>query len=163
MWLFGHRLLGGMTVLIMSWWFTEIIFRDPEEDRTQQAYITGAERVIVQTIFWLDIFFWVVAVVLFTYMGLCRPGIMRRQMVHALQAVSPAHVFSPSDDDSKAAEELVCSICLDTVEAGASVRKLSCAHVLHQTCIDDWCRFTTDQPHQSTVCCPVCRHPVVYA
>lgn len=46
-----------------------------------------------------------------------------------------------------------CVICQDSIEQGATVRKItSCGHVFHRTCIDTW--------FQSHVQCPTCRHDV---
>jgi hypothetical protein len=46
-----------------------------------------------------------------------------------------------------------CSICQDSYEVGASVRKIRhCQHAFHVACIDRW--FTTD------VRCPMCRHDI---
>jgi len=46
-----------------------------------------------------------------------------------------------------------CSICQDTMETGATVRRINhCSHMFHRTCIDTW--FITN------VHCPTCRHDV---
>jgi hypothetical protein len=51
------------------------------------------------------------------------------------------------------AEEEVCAICQDTMEAGSQARNLNaCDHRFHIICIDTW--------FQRNVCCPVCRHDV---
>lgn len=51
------------------------------------------------------------------------------------------------------AEEEVCAICQDTMEAGSEARNINaCDHRFHITCIDTW--------FQRNVRCPVCRHDV---
>ena len=53
-----------------------------------------------------------------------------------------------------AADEAVCSICLNEFEPGDSVRRLQCPgrHMYHQACIDPWLRINGT--------CPVDRHEV---
>jgi hypothetical protein len=49
--------------------------------------------------------------------------------------------------------DVPCIICQDSMEQGATVRKITeCGHVFHRTCIDTW--------FQSHVHCPTCRHDV---
>ena len=49
--------------------------------------------------------------------------------------------------------ESPCVICQDSIEQGATVRKIiSCGHIFHQICIDTW--------FQTHVQCPTCRHDV---
>lgn len=44
----------------------------------------------------------------------------------------------------------LCVICFETLDATASYRRLPCAHLLHQPCIDTWlCNRDTS--------CPLCR------
>jgi hypothetical protein len=51
------------------------------------------------------------------------------------------------------AEEEVCAICQDAMEAGSQARNLNaCDHRFHVICIDTW--------FQRNVRCPVCRHDV---
>jgi hypothetical protein len=51
------------------------------------------------------------------------------------------------------AEEEVCAICQDTMEAGSQARNINaCDHRFHVTCIDTW--------FQRNVRCPVCRYDV---
>lgn len=58
----------------------------------------------------------------------------------------PAHPH-PAD-----AEELQCSVCLDAVAAGSTVKTLPCAHAFHATCIDPWLLRRAS--------CPCCRVPI---
>ena len=55
----------------------------------------------------------------------------------------PAHPH-PAD-----APELQCSVCLDAVAAGSTVKTLPCAHAFHATCIDPWLMRKAS--------CPCCR------
>lgn len=48
--------------------------------------------------------------------------------------------------------ELQCSVCLDSVVAGSTVKTLPCAHTFHATCIDPWL--------QRRASCPCCRAPL---
>lgn len=51
------------------------------------------------------------------------------------------------------AEEEICAICQDTMEAGSQARNINaCDHRFHVTCIDTW--------FQRNVRCPVCRYDV---
>jgi hypothetical protein len=50
-------------------------------------------------------------------------------------------------DDTSIGEQ--CSICLDEIEAGSSILKLSCEHVYHSACIIRW--YTENNT------CPICR------
>jgi hypothetical protein len=51
------------------------------------------------------------------------------------------------------AEEDVCAICQDTMEAGSQARAIhACDHRFHVGCIDTW--------FQRNVRCPVCRHDI---
>ena len=49
--------------------------------------------------------------------------------------------------------DTVCTVCQDSMEQGATVRKLTtCGHTFHRTCVDTW--------FQRNVHCPTCRHDV---
>jgi hypothetical protein len=58
----------------------------------------------------------------------------------------PAHQH-PAD-----APELQCSVCLDAVAAGSTVKTMPCAHSFHATCIDPWLMRRAS--------CPCCRVPI---
>jgi hypothetical protein len=46
-----------------------------------------------------------------------------------------------------------CAVCQDSMDQGATVRKInSCGHIFHRTCVDTW--------FQTNVHCPTCRHDV---
>lgn len=46
-----------------------------------------------------------------------------------------------------------CAVCQDSMDQGATVRKINtCGHTFHRTCIDTW--------FQTNVHCPTCRHDV---
>lgn len=61
----------------------------------------------------------------------------------------PAHPH-PAD-----APELQCSVCLDAVAAGSTVKTLPCAHTFHAGCIDTWLMRRAS--------CPCCREPIEQA
>jgi len=44
-----------------------------------------------------------------------------------------------------------CSICVDEIDATATVFKLKCCHVFHQDCLREWLEKKNE--------CPVCRQP----
>nr|5D0M_C Chain C, RING finger protein 165 [Homo sapiens] len=48
-----------------------------------------------------------------------------------------------SDTDEK------CTICLSMLEDGEDVRRLPCAHLFHQLCVDQWLAMSKK--------CPICR------
>lgn len=50
--------------------------------------------------------------------------------------------------------EPTCSICLDDMQENVLVRKLSCNHIFHSNCVDQWLQ----QSERST--CPHCRQAV---
>ncbi|XP_044509431.1 E3 ubiquitin-protein ligase SDIR1-like isoform X2 [Mangifera indica] len=50
----------------------------------------------------------------------------------------------------KGEDELACTVCLEQVNIGETVRSLPCLHQFHVNCIDPWLR------QQGT--CPVCKH-----
>lgn len=50
------------------------------------------------------------------------------------------------------APELQCSVCLDIVAAGSTVKTLPCAHTFHAGCIDTWLMRRAS--------CPCCREPI---
>ena len=69
-----------------------------------------------------------------------------RPSSHVLQNNTTISVLSSNLTDN-------CSICQDTLETGATVRRINhCSHTFHRTCIDTW--FITN------VHCPTCRHDV---
>ena len=46
-----------------------------------------------------------------------------------------------------------CSICLDGVKTGQTVKALGCSHIFHVSCIDTWLR--------QKLKCPTCRFRVL--
>jgi hypothetical protein len=42
-----------------------------------------------------------------------------------------------------------CSICLETIKSGTTIRILKCKHNYHQACLDNWLRINNT--------CPICR------
>jgi hypothetical protein len=44
----------------------------------------------------------------------------------------------------------VCAICLDSYAMDASVRRLTCGHIFHQDCVDEWLLERSSR-------CPICR------
>ncbi len=50
--------------------------------------------------------------------------------------------------------EFVCSICLEeSVSTENNLQKLSCNHIFHETCLNEWIK--TCYNHKFT--CPICR------
>lgn len=56
-------------------------------------------------------------------------------------------------DSHKCTKMDTCSVCLETMEIGADVCALPCAHVFHKNCIEQWAR------RKST--CPMCRREML--
>ncbi|XP_031251228.1 E3 ubiquitin-protein ligase SDIR1-like isoform X2 [Pistacia vera] len=54
-----------------------------------------------------------------------------------------------ADGSLKVEDELTCTVCLEQVTVGETVRSLPCLHQFHASCIDPWLR------QQGT--CPVCK------
>mmetsp|Transcript_32870 Transcript_32870/g.74304 ORF Transcript_32870/g.74304 Transcript_32870/m.74304 type:complete len:326 (+) Transcript_32870:2-979(+) len=48
------------------------------------------------------------------------------------------HLPTYALDPEACASEISCTICLETLEAGARVRRLPCNHIFHAACVDDW-------------------------
>ena len=73
-----------------------------------------------------------------------------------LNAIS-VEQFDPSaiDPVNRPESTVQCMICLSEFEAGESLRRLPCAHVYHQPCIDEWLRRCTD--------CPLCKTNIEHA
>lgn len=46
-----------------------------------------------------------------------------------------------------------CPICLEDIEAGAMLRKLTCKHYFHKACLDKWLS------HKSV--CPICQQKMI--
>ena len=66
---------------------------------------------------------------------------------------TPAQVDAGTSLEIVDAEEDVCAICQDTMEAGSQARAINaCDHRFHVGCIDTW--------FQRNVRCPVCRHDI---
>ncbi|KAI3866569.1 hypothetical protein MKW92_052010 [Papaver armeniacum] len=72
---------------------------------------------------------------------------------HASSSVEPEQKMSDTvepDVNVKSTQDgLTCSVCLDQVIVGESVRRLPCLHQFHANCIDPWLR------KQGT--CPLCK------
>ncbi|PON73750.1 43kDa postsynaptic protein [Parasponia andersonii] len=47
-----------------------------------------------------------------------------------------------------------CVVCMSTLRPGEQVRKLSCLHVFHKHCLDDWLGHLNFN-------CPLCRSPLL--
>lgn len=61
---------------------------------------------------------------------------------HALSAASMISCLpSRRIDESEATRADKCSICLETMDAGAEVRTLPCLHTFHCACIDRWLKM----------------------
>lgn len=161
-WLRVHRVLGGTTIAIMVFWIAEILVRDPSLQREEAASISGWERALIRLIFWMDIGAWLCAVTAFTYVAYFRKRVAERMLMRRLQSISPEEVFSSEDLTPRGAEvaEVVCSICLEAVQSGDSVRRLACNHVMHAACVDGWCHHSAAAPSAGSVRCPVCRKPI---
>jgi hypothetical protein len=55
-------------------------------------------------------------------------------------------------DDTESSEGIDCAVCLDTLDEGDEVRKLSCNHLFHKECIDPWLL-----DHHN---CPLCKDDI---
>jgi hypothetical protein len=69
----------------------------------------------------------------------------------------PTENFQPPDNvqEERPENATQCMICLSDFVAGESLRRLPCAHVYHQPCIDEWLHRCTD--------CPLCKTNVEQA
>ena len=69
----------------------------------------------------------------------------------------PTENFLPPDNvqEERPENATQCMICLSDFVAGESLRRLPCAHVYHQPCIDEWLHRCTD--------CPLCKTNVEQA
>lgn len=61
----------------------------------------------------------------------------------------PTIVLSSSNMASVGVEDMSCSICLNEMVVGESVKKVSCKHLFHQVCLDEWLLINNS--------CPSCR------
>lgn len=72
-------------------------------------------------------------------------------------APSPSSTPSAStaieDDEDTEDEEPVCAVCLEDFEPGQQVRKLTCSHLYHRSCIDPWLQSSSNS-------CPLCKREV---
>lgn len=51
---------------------------------------------------------------------------------------------------NKTMESKECCICLSEFQTKEKVRKLTCEHIFHKNCIDEWLT-------NGDICCPICR------
>jgi hypothetical protein len=58
------------------------------------------------------------------------------------------HVFIKSEEDATSSEEPTCCICLGDMATGETCCKMTCNHVFHKECIDNWTRRKNQ--------CPLC-------
>lgn len=59
----------------------------------------------------------------------------------ALESCTERFVFEPSSDECLkrlGGGDMECSICLAGYSSGEEIRKLSCRHHFHQSCLDNW-------------------------
>lgn len=47
-------------------------------------------------------------------------------------------------------QKMMCAICIDGIDAGASLLTLPCFHVFHQSCAEDWLQ------RSENLVCPTC-------
>ena len=75
--------------------------------------------------------------------------------IDELEAHAPRWVVlpqvSPPEGDLPRPTDETCSICLEKVGEGESVRRLRCKHLFHTQCIDAWLTESSDA-------CPDCAH-----
>lgn len=74
-----------------------------------------------------------------------RESALMRQVVDT----DPSGFFSENHED----DEIMCSICLASVEDGERIGALSCNHIFHSHCLKDWLRRRN--------VCPLCQAPNV--
>ena len=72
----------------------------------------------------------------------------RRGLSEEALAGIPVEVFEPSAS-SRPESHTQCMICLSEFEQGERLRRLPCAHVYHQPCIDEWLQRCPE--------CPLCK------
>jgi hypothetical protein len=83
---------------------------------------------------------------LYTWGGEDLEPVPVRPSASVLEQATTVSVLASSSDNN-------CTVCQDTMEQGATVRKINaCTHTFHRTCIDTW--------FQTNVHCPTCRHDV---
>jgi hypothetical protein len=63
----------------------------------------------------------------------------------------------PTYEHTCTAPPLVCTICLEEVGTGETLRAMPCAHAFHMACSDRW--LLSCAAHDR-FCCPSCRHDV---
>lgn len=75
----------------------------------------------------------------------------RRGVSEETLAAIPIEQFNPDamDPVNRPESTVQCMICLSEFEAMENLRRLPCAHVYHQACIDEWLHRCTD--------CPLCK------
>mmetsp|Transcript_37499 Transcript_37499/g.81459 ORF Transcript_37499/g.81459 Transcript_37499/m.81459 type:complete len:220 (+) Transcript_37499:215-874(+) len=82
----------------------------------------------------------------------------RKQManpkVHDEEIVKFEHMCPSSTVDDASIPEDACAVCLVSMDIGEHVRHLSCGHVLHTACLDEW--WYAQKGDKMT--CPLCRH-----
>lgn len=65
----------------------------------------------------------------------------------------PCEVAVESDNEAGQAESNECSICLNAIESGDTIRNLpACGHTFHRSCIDLWLLRRSD--------CPLCKRSI---
>ena len=66
----------------------------------------------------------------------------------------PTYQFCAAHHDAAANTPAACQICLEPYSEGVEIRTLTCFHIFHARCIDDWL-------HKSTAC-PACQLQVLH-
>merc|ERR1719453_359787 len=83
-----------------------------------------------------------------------------QKIASVLDVKCPANIHCElelEDPEQPYQSDDVCSVCLDELKL-TCVRKLPCNHVLHQGCLDRWCKHLGNE---SSWACPLCRHPLI--
>lgn len=79
---------------------------------------------------------------------------LRQRVSEILISDIPVEKYAPpTDADTEAREAIVCAVCLDSMTTGDNIRKLTCDHFFHQSCIDPWL-----MEHHN---CPLCKDDII--
>ena len=76
------------------------------------------------------------------------------------ESLRPVPSSTPSEHTPEDSNALICTICLERVEAGDTITTLRCQHSFHQICADTWFGIT-QHSSVSQPSCPQCRAEMI--